>query len=86
MTKDESEVIIYQADDGLVRLEVRLQDETVWLTQTAMADLFQTTQQNVSQHINNIFKEGELSPGATHKDLLLVRQEGIREVQRELAH
>jgi hypothetical protein len=55
---------------------VRLQDETVWLTQPLMAELFQTAQQNISQHIRNIFEEGALTPVATHKKFLSVRREG----------
>ncbi len=83
---DQGEMIVYEAGDGSVRLDVRLENETLWLTQNAMAELFQTTQQNVSLHIQNIYDEGELETDATHKDFLLVRQEGNREVQRELAH
>lgn len=78
------EVLVYQSDDGRIRLDVRLQDETVWLTQPLMAELFQTTQQNVSQHIQNIYEEGELHQEATHKKILSVRQEGTRQVQRNL--
>ena len=63
---------------------MRLQDETVWLTQPLMAELFQTTQQNISQHMRNIFEEGELTPEATHKKFLSVRREGKRNVRREL--
>lgn len=79
-----SEFLLYQTEDGQVRLDVRLQDETVWLTQPLMAELFQTTQQNISQHIRNIFEEGELTPEATHKKFLSVRREGNRDVRREL--
>jgi len=79
-----SEIILYQTEDGRVRLDVRLQDETVWLTQPLMAELFQTTQQNISQHIRNIFEEGELTSEATHKKILSVRREGKRDVRREL--
>ena len=78
------EVIVYQAEDGNVKLDVRLENETVWLTQPLMAELFQTTQQNISQHIQNIFEEGELALGATHKKFLSVRNEGSRQVQRSL--
>jgi hypothetical protein len=53
---NQGEMILYQSDDGLVKLDVRLQDETIWLTQSAMAELFQTTQQNISLHIQNIYK------------------------------
>ncbi len=78
------EVLVYQTEDGQIKLDVRLQDETVWLTQPMMAELFQTTQQNVSQHIQNIYDEGELVQEATHKKFLSVRQEGNRQVQRSL--
>ena len=78
------EVLLYQSDDGSVRLDVRLEDETVWLTQPLMAELFQTTQQNISQHVQNIYEEGELIDEATHKKFLSVRQEGNRQVKRNL--
>ena len=77
------EFLVYQTDDGQVRLDVRLEDETIWLTQQMMADLFQTTQQNISQHIRNIIEEGELDREATHKKFLSVQQEGSREVRRK---
>lgn len=86
MKPEKSELIIYQTDDGRTLIETRLEDETVWLTQPMMAELFQTTQQNISQHIQNIYDESELTPESTHKDFLLVRREGSREVRRELAH
>lgn len=79
-----SEIIFYQSEDGTIRLETRLENETLWLTQQQMAELFQTTQQNISLHIQNIYAEGELSDEATHKKSLWVRQEGNRQVQREL--
>jgi len=78
------ELLVYQADDGQVKLEVRLHDETVWLTQQMMAELFQTTVPNISMHVRNIYKEGELSPEATVKKFLTVRREGKRNVRREL--
>ncbi|MDR2725803.1 MAG: virulence RhuM family protein [Candidatus Adiutrix sp.] len=80
------ELVVYQADDGRVKVEVRLQDESVWLTPQLMAALFQTTRQNVILHISNIYKEGELLPEATCKDFLQVRQEGERAVQRKLTY
>ncbi len=80
----ESQFIIYQAENGQTKIDVRLADETVWLTQPQMAELFQTTQQNISQHINNIYEEIELMANATHKKFLLVRQEGERNVQRNI--
>lgn len=79
-----SEIILYQTEDGRNRVEVRLENETVWLTQPLMAELFQTTQQNVSLHIRNIYEEGELAPEATHKEFLSVRHEGGRQVRRNL--
>ncbi|MDO8208747.1 MAG: RhuM family protein [Gallionella sp.] len=78
------EIIFYQSDDGAIPLETRLENETLWLTQQQMAELFQTTQQNISLHVQNIYAEGELSDEATHKKNLWVRQEGNRQVQREL--
>jgi hypothetical protein len=82
--KGKGEILVYQTEGGQVKLDVRLQQETVWLTQPLMADLFQTTQQNISQHILNIYEEGELTEEATHKKFLSVRQEGKRQVQRNL--
>ncbi|HOX04055.1 MAG TPA: RhuM family protein [Candidatus Paceibacterota bacterium] len=79
-----SQFLVYAAEDGRVKIEVRLEGETVWLTQQHMADLFQTTQQNVSLHLQNIYAEGELRREATHKEFLSVRQEGPREVSRAL--
>lgn len=73
--------LVYEAEDGQVKIDVRLEDETVWLTQQLMADLFQTTKQNISLHIQSIFKEGELAPEATVKKYLTVRREGKREVK-----
>ncbi len=72
--------LIYQAEDGKLKLDVRLEGETVWLTQPLMATLFQTTQQNIRQHVLNIYEEEELTPEATHKKFLSVRLEGKREV------
>jgi len=80
----QGEIIVYQSEDGQIKLEVRLENETVWLTQPLMAELFQTTQQNISQHIQNIYDEGELVQEATHKKFLTVRREGSRDVRREL--
>jgi hypothetical protein len=80
----QGEIIVYQSDDGQIKLEVRLEDETVWLTQQLIAELFQTTVPNISMHIRNIFDEGELMPEATIKKFLTVRREGSRDVRREL--
>ena len=83
MTENKGEIILYQPDEE-VKLEVRLEEETVWLTQAQMAELFQTSKQNVSLHTNNIFKERELEPGATVKDYLTVQKEGNRSVKRRV--
>ena len=79
-------IIIYQSDDGTIRLETRFENETLWLTQQQMAELFQSTVPNISMHIKNVFDEGELQTGATVQDFLIVRQEGERQVQRTLTH
>ena len=80
----DSDLILYQTEDGRTRIQCRFENETVWLTQQQMAELFQTTQQNVSLHVRNIYEEGELSEEATHKESLSVRQEGARSVQRRV--
>ena len=81
----DAEVVLYQPDDN-ISLEVKLEQETVWLSQAQMVELFQTTKQNVSLHINNIFKEGELTPVSTVKEYLTVQQEGKRTVQRKVTY
>jgi len=82
--RNKGEIVVYRSDDGRIKLDVRLQDETVWLTQPLMAELFHTTQQNISRHIQNIYEEDELESVATHKKFLSVRREGNRQVQRNL--
>ncbi|GHU04346.1 toxin Fic [Alphaproteobacteria bacterium] len=79
------EIVLYQRD-GAPAIDVRLDGETVWLTQAQMADLFQTTPQNITLHLKAIFAEGELNEAATCKDYLQVRQEGKRQVSRNLRH
>ena len=82
---EQGEIVVYTTtqDTGL-QLEVKIEDETVWLTQGQMAELFEATKQNVSLHINNVFKEKELDPVATVKEYLTVRYEGIRQVKRKV--
>jgi hypothetical protein len=80
-----NEVVKYEAE-GFSDLEVKIEEETVWLTQAQMVELFETTKQNVSLHIQNIFKEGELEEKATVKDYLTVRTEGRRQVQRNVSY
>ncbi len=79
-----SSILIYQTEDGQTRIDVRLENETVWISQAGMAELYQTTPQNITIHIGNIYEEGELILEATCKEYL--RQEGNREVQRHLKH
>ena len=78
--------LVYQAEDGQVRIDVRLEGETAWLTQADMAELFQTTIPNVSMHLRNVYAEGELQAAATVKEFLIVRQEGNRQVSRAVEH
>lgn len=84
LEKGKGEFLVYQAKDGKFKLDVRLEDENIWLTQAHMVDLFQTTKQNLSLHIQNIYEEKELTPEATIKKYLTVRQEGRRTVKRLL--
>ncbi len=77
-----SEIILYQTEDGHARLEVRFEDETLWLSQALMAELFQTTPQNITLHLKALFAEGEISEAATCKDYLQVRREGSQSVRR----
>lgn len=88
MNKDEldNKIVIYQTEDGRTQLDVKLENETVWLTQAQMTELFQTTKQNISLHINNIFKEGELDSKATVKEYLTVQHEGKRTVRRKVKY
>jgi hypothetical protein len=91
MSKDEiepkgGEILIYQTEGGQTKIEVRLEGETLWLNQADLAKLYQTTKQNVSLHIQNIYDEGELLEGATVKEYLTVQSEGSREVSRQVKH
>ena len=81
-----SQFVIYQSEDGQTKLDVRFIDETVWLTQALMAELFSTTPENVLMHLKNIYNEAELDQNATTKNFLVVRQEGLRHVRRNLKH
>ena len=78
-----SQILIYQSPTGAIRIDVRLEDETVWLTQKLMAELFQVKPQNITMHLKNIYKEGELDEKATCKDYLQVQKEGKRQVTRK---
>lgn len=80
------EIVVYQTADGGSRIRVRLEGETVWLTQAMIAELYQTTVPNVNIHLKNIYAEGELSEEATIKEYLIVRREGTRQVSRKVFH
>ena len=84
--KTGGEILLYQTEDGRTRIQCRLEDETLWLTQAQIAELFQTTPQNVTLHLKAIFAEEELAEKATCKDYLQVRHEGKRAVTRRLRH
>ena len=77
---EQGNIIIYQSEDGVVRLDVRLADNTVWLTKQQMADLYRSSRTNVVEHIKHIYEEGELEEDATCRKFRQVRQEGNREV------
>ena len=84
--KNDNHLIIYQDDNGLVKINVRFTDEDVWITQGQLAEIYDTTQQNIALHIKNIYADNEMTDEATHKKYLLVRQEGNRNVQRNIDH
>ena len=84
MKSNKSQIIIYKTEDGQTKIDVRFDGETVWLTQNLMAELFQTTKQNIGQHIKNIFEEGELAASPTVKKFFTVQKEGKRAVKREV--
>lgn len=86
MQQNENKILIYQDDNGITKVNVRFSDEDVWLTQAQLAEIYDTTQENISMHIKNIYKDAELQADRTYKDFLLVRQEGKRSVQRNIAH
>jgi len=83
MSNANQQIEIYQSDDGQLELKVALDDETLWLTQAQLAELFQVKPQNITMHLKNIFADGELQEEATCKDFLQVQNEGGREVKRK---
>lgn len=86
MKENKGSIIIYQSENGVVRLDVRIEDKTVWLTQQQMADLYGSSRTNVVEHIKHIYEEGELQEDATCRKFRQVRQEGNREVTREIPY
>ncbi|WP_288361818.1 virulence RhuM family protein [uncultured Bacteroides sp.] len=83
---DKNNIIIYQDDNGVTKVNVRFADADVWLTQQQLAEIYDTTQENISMHISNIYKDKELDENRTYKKFLLVRQEGQRQVKRNIDH
>ena len=83
---EDNKIIIYQSEDGQTRIDVRLENDTVWLTQAQMVELFQTTKQNVSLHVNNVFREHELEQESTVKEYLTVQTEGKRVISRKVKY
>ena len=83
---EENKIILYQDDNEITRVSVRFADEDLWLTQNQLADIYCTTRENITMHINNIYADEELAKNPTCKDFLLVRQEGARQVQRNISH
>ena len=84
--KEDQKIVIYQTEDGQTQIDVRLENETVWLTQAQMAELFEKTPQNITMHIGNAYKEGELKKEATCKEYLQVQTEGKRKVSRKVKY
>ena len=85
-TDEYGEILIYQTDDGQTNIEVKIEDDTVWLTQQQMSELFQTSRTNVVEHIKHIYEEGELDEISTCRNFRQVRREGNREVTRQIPH
>ena len=83
---NQGEIIIYQTDDGNTQIDVRFVDETVWLTQQQMADLYQSSRTNIVEHIQHIYEEGELDEESTCRKFRQVRKEGNRQVSREMPY
>jgi len=86
MNKDKNEIMIYEDKDGITKVNVKFIDEDIWLTQNQIAEIYKTTQENISMHISNIYKDNELNNEATNKKFLLVQKEGTREVKRNIDH
>src|SRR5574344_176584 len=85
MNKDNG-ILIYQDENGITKVSVRFSEEDVWLTQQQLAEIYDTTQQNIAGHIKNIYDQEELVENSTHKKFLLVRLEGNRQVKRNMDH
>lgn len=86
MTDDQGEIIIYQTNDGKNKIDVKLEGETVWLTQAQLVELYQSSKSNVSEHIKHIYEEGELEKSSTVRNFRTVQKEGNREVSRDVEY
>lgn len=86
MNKPDNKLVLYQDENGITKVSVRFSDADLWLTQNQIAEIYDTTQPNISMHIDGILKDGELSATATHQKFLLVQTEGRRQVKREISH
>lgn len=84
--KPDNKIVVYQDENGVTKVSVRFSDEDLWLTQNQIAEIYDTTQPNISMHIDGILADGELSAKATHQKFLLVQTEGRRQVKREINH
>ncbi len=84
--KPENKLVLYQDENGITKVSVRFADADLWLTQNQIAEIYGTTQPNISMHIDGILRDGELSAEATHQKFLLVQTEGRRQVKREISH
>jgi hypothetical protein len=82
--KNNSQLVIYQTEAGETKIDVRFQDETVWLNQKLLSDLFQVTVPTVNEHIRKIYEEGELEPDSTIRKFLIVQKEGGRQISRKV--
>ena len=85
-TKQPGEILLYQTEDGRTRVECRFADESLWMSQALIAELFQKDVRTINEHLKNIFRDGELEPEATIRKFRIVRREGTREVAREIEH
>ena len=86
MTTPQSSIVLYRTDDGQTRIECRFENESIWLTQALMAELFQVTVPTVNEHLKGIYADGELGQEATVRKFRIVRMEGTRQVARQIEH
>ncbi len=86
MSKSDNSIILYQDENGITKVSVRFADEDLWLTENQIAEIYDTSQQNVNLHIKNIYTDNELKADSTYKKFLLVRTEGSRQVERNIDH